>query len=74
MMITNMPKSQISMIEPLLSIQDIASILQISRRGVERMRCSGRFPRQDLTLGRLPRWKPTSVNNWIDSGGVVLDI
>lgn len=56
-------------IPPLMSIGDVALILKISRRGVERFRSSGKFPRPDIQVGRLPRWKQKTVSDWIEKGG-----
>ena len=49
-MLTNKSESRKPTIEPLLSIRDVAAILQVSTRGVERLRSSGKFPRQDLSV------------------------
>jgi predicted DNA-binding transcriptional regulator AlpA len=31
------------------------------------MLSGGRFPRPDLRIGRLPKWKPSTVTAWIDA-------
>ena len=57
-------------IEPLLSIEDLAAVLNVSRRVVERMRSAGRLPKADLTLGtRIPRWQAATIRAWIAGGG-----
>jgi predicted DNA-binding transcriptional regulator AlpA len=56
-------------LEPLFSIDDVARTLSISRRGVERLRSSGKFPPPDLLVGKLPRWKPSTIRGWIERGG-----
>jgi excisionase family DNA binding protein len=57
-------------IEPLLSIDDLAGILNCSRPTIERMRAAGRLPRADLHVGRRsPRWKPETIRRWIETGG-----
>jgi hypothetical protein len=56
-------------IEPLLSIDDLAVILHCSRRLVERMRSAGKLPPPDLLVGRMPRWKPETIRQWIEQGG-----
>ena len=38
-------------IEPMLHIDDLATLLSCSRRLVERMRAGGRIPRPDLHVG-----------------------
>jgi len=55
--------------EPLLSIDDLAAILNCSRRLVERMRSAGKVPPPDLNVGRMPRWKPETVRRWVEAGG-----
>jgi predicted DNA-binding transcriptional regulator AlpA len=57
-------------IEPLLGIDDLAAVLNCSRRLVERMRSAGRLPRPDLVIGgRTPRWRPQAIRTWIEGGG-----
>jgi hypothetical protein len=57
-------------IEPLLSISDLARILQCSRRAVERLRATGELPPPTMMLGKkCPRWKPRVIRDWIEAGG-----
>ena len=56
-------------IQPLLSIADLAQILNVSRSAVERMRSSGLLPPPDLNIGKMSRWKAATVRVWIDTGG-----
>jgi predicted DNA-binding transcriptional regulator AlpA len=56
-------------IEPLLRMADLTRVLNCSRRVVERLRSSGRLPAPDLTIGRMPRWKPATIRAWIEGGG-----
>jgi hypothetical protein len=56
-------------IEPMLSIDDLAAILSCSRRLIERMRTAGRVPQPDLHVGRMPRWRPETIRRWIAEGG-----
>jgi predicted DNA-binding transcriptional regulator AlpA len=53
-------------IAPLLSLVDVAAVLSISRRSMERLLSSGGFPRADLRIGKLPRWRPATVQRWIE--------
>ena len=55
-----------SALDPLLSIDDLARVLNCGRRSVERMLSSGQLPRPDLRLGRMPRWRAVTVQDWID--------
>jgi predicted DNA-binding transcriptional regulator AlpA len=56
-------------IEPLLSIDDLAAILSCSRRLIERMRSAGRLPKPDIKIGKMPRWRPETIRRWIEGGG-----
>ena len=50
-------------------LAELARLLGISRRTLERERSAGRFPRPDLTIGKAPLWKPETIRRWIDGGG-----
>lgn len=55
--------------EPMMSVADLTRWFGCSRRLVERARANGTFPKPDLMLGRLPRWKPETVRAWVERGG-----
>jgi hypothetical protein len=57
-------------IEPLLTPADVARILGVSKRFLERSRSAGTFPAPDVWLGRLPRYRPQTVRDFIAKGGV----
>lgn len=50
-------------------LAELAKLLGISRRTLERERSARRFPPPDLTIGKAPLWKPGTIRRWIDSGG-----
>jgi predicted DNA-binding transcriptional regulator AlpA len=50
----------------LWTIDDLAAALAISRRTAERMLSAGKLPRPDLRIGRMPRWRPETIRQWID--------
>jgi predicted DNA-binding transcriptional regulator AlpA len=52
-----------------LRLPEVAKSLGISRRALERERAAGRFPRPDLTIGRMPLWRPETVRRWVEGGG-----
>jgi predicted DNA-binding transcriptional regulator AlpA len=56
-------------LEPLLSIVDLTTILNVGRRTLERMLASGEFPSADLRIGKMPRWRQSTVADWIAKGG-----
>ena len=53
----------------LWGIDDVARYLSVSRRGVERLKSSGRLPKPALRIGRLPRWRPEEIREWVERGG-----
>jgi predicted DNA-binding transcriptional regulator AlpA len=52
-----------------LRLNEVARALGVSRRAVERERSAGRFPKPDLTIGRMPLWRVETVRAWIEGGG-----
>jgi hypothetical protein len=52
--------------EPMMSIDDLVQLLNCSRRVVERMKSAGKLPRVDLLVGRMPRWKTSTIRRWIE--------
>jgi predicted DNA-binding transcriptional regulator AlpA len=52
-----------------LRLDEVAVALGVSRRAIERERSAGRFPRPDLTIGRMPLWRPETIRRWIEGGG-----
>ena len=52
-----------------LRLDELAAALGVSRRAIERERSAGRFPRPDLTIGRMPLWRPATIRAWVERGG-----
>ena len=52
-----------------LRLDELATLIGISRRSIERERSAGRFPRPDLTVGRMPLWRPETIRAWVEGGG-----
>jgi predicted DNA-binding transcriptional regulator AlpA len=52
-----------------LRLDEVAAVLGVSRRAIERERAAGRFPCPDLTIGRMPLWTPATVRRWVEGGG-----
>lgn len=50
-------------------LDELAEALGVSRRTIERERSVGRFPRPDLTIGRMPLWQPETIRRWVERGG-----
>lgn len=51
-----------------LRLDEIAEAIGISRRGIDRERSAGRFPRPDRVVGKVPLWAPTTVADWLQRG------
>ncbi len=56
-------------IEPLLTKADLAKILRVNSRTIDRMRSAGKLPKPDLLLERSGRWRAETIRRWIESGG-----
>jgi predicted DNA-binding transcriptional regulator AlpA len=50
-------------------LDEVASMLGVSRRTVERERSAGRFPRPDLHIRRCPLWRRETLEEFIQHGG-----
>jgi hypothetical protein len=64
-----LPTCASHIIEPLLSLDDLAVILKCSRRWIERERSAGRIPKPDIQLGKCPRWRVETIRRWIGRSG-----
>lgn len=53
---------------PLMTVKDIAALLNVSERHVWRLQSSARFP-QPVKIGRAARWTRRSVVEFIENGG-----
>jgi hypothetical protein len=56
-------------LDELVGPDHIAAAWKCSRRYIERLRSTGHFPKPDLMLGRLPRWRVSSVNALVRPDG-----
>jgi predicted DNA-binding transcriptional regulator AlpA len=52
-----------------LRLDEVTRSLGVSRRAIERERSAGRFPKPDLTIGRMPLWRPETIRDWVEGGG-----
>ncbi len=52
--------------EALLTKAQICAALGVSLRTLQGMVSGGEFPREDLRLGVLPRWRVRTLNAWIE--------
>jgi predicted DNA-binding transcriptional regulator AlpA len=52
-----------------MSTEAVADFLDIGRRTFERVRAKGEFPPPDLIIGKMPRWKPETIEAWVGRGG-----
>lgn len=51
----------------LLSAEQLAGLLQVSKRTVWRLRSAGKLPRP-VQLGGSLRWRSAEIHRWIDAG------
>jgi predicted DNA-binding transcriptional regulator AlpA len=47
-------------------INELAAMLGVSVKTLDRMRQNGTFPRPDQTAGRVLLWKKTTIEKWLD--------
>jgi predicted DNA-binding transcriptional regulator AlpA len=70
-----LPEGVVHVSQPLdrltLRLDELADSFGISRRTLERERSAGRFPKPDLLIGKMPLWRPETIDRWIDGGGNV---
>jgi excisionase family DNA binding protein len=50
-------------------IGEVASMLGLSRRTIERELSAGRFPKPDVRVGKSPLWSRETLTRWIAGGG-----
>ena len=62
------PQPQIVMAPLLLDIRGASAVCQLSIRNAERLLSRGRFPQPDVRIGRLRRWRPESLAEWVGNG------
>ena len=59
-------------IEPALSIDEVCSVRNESRRTGERERSAGLWPKPDFFVGtgtrKSPRWRAETIRRWLDAG------
>ncbi len=55
-------------IPSLLTVDDVARVLQVSTRSVRRLVDEGHCPPPVKVSRRLIRWEPKAVHEWIASG------
>ena len=64
--------SQLSHPEKLVySMTEVARVLSVCRRTIERERSAGRFPKPDLHIGKRPLWTTETIRSFIRRGGSI---
>lgn len=48
-------------------LNELVTAIGVSRRTVEGLRSSGRLPRPDITIGRIPLWLRETIHVWLTS-------
>lgn len=54
-------------LQPLLTTAELASFLGCSRRTIEKLKARGDLPAPDVLVGRMPRWRRETIEEWIDA-------
>ncbi len=47
-------------------LDEIAELLGVSRRSIERERSAGRFPKPDRKVGKMPLWTPATLDKFLN--------
>ncbi len=50
-------------------LDEVARMLGVSRRTIERLRSAGRFPQPNGTAGKAALWTRASLVAWLEAGG-----
>jgi predicted DNA-binding transcriptional regulator AlpA len=50
-------------------IGEVAGVLGVCRRSLEREISAGRFPKADVQFRRMPLWRVETIRAWIERGG-----
>lgn len=53
-------------VKPLMDLKDVIAVTKVCRSTLWKMVKDGRFPKP-IKLGRDLRWKPETVQSWLDS-------
>lgn len=51
----------------LMTTEQVAAAMGVTKRQVHLMLSAGKFPACDLRIGRLARWKVSTFNRWVSS-------
>jgi predicted DNA-binding transcriptional regulator AlpA len=54
-------------LDHLHKINEVARILSMGKRTLERMIAAGEFPQADFRCRRIARWRSSTVQAWIDA-------
>jgi predicted DNA-binding transcriptional regulator AlpA len=50
-------------------MSEVARVLSVCRRTIERERSAGRFPKPDLHIGKRPLWRRETIRSFVEMGG-----
>lgn len=57
----------------LVSKRELARLLSMSERSIDRLRDAGRLPRPILLAGKLLRWDRALIERWVAAGAPGID-
>ncbi len=49
--------------------RDVATVIGVSVRTLERLAAANKFPAPDARIGRAPLWFPDTISKWLAAGG-----
>lgn len=52
-------------LDEVIEMAEIVAALKITRQYLRIMILTGKYPRPDMYIGRLPRWKSSTHNRWV---------
>jgi hypothetical protein len=50
-------------------VGEVANLLGVCRRSLEREISAGRFPKADVQFRRMPLWRVETIRRWLAEGG-----
>jgi len=51
----------------LITVEDVANLMQVSTRTIWRLLSAGKIP-TPLRIGKSVRWRTNQIENWIEAG------
>ena len=59
------------LIEKTLTREAVSAALGVTLETLRKWRAEGKFPPPDIRIGRIPRWHPSTIDAWVQAGGLL---